>query len=234
MINTTLYSLEVGMSEEEIKLPAFGLAEDMIAQLEEMLAKKKQAAGDPQAVAGSKPPTPNNLPVKAESPTRILDFAALFDESTGLSPEKRREKELQMVSFWLERDEFALGIQYVREIIRVTTITRIPEAPEHVKGVSNLRGRIIPIIDLRSRLGMPTTPTTKESRIIVVEAYQKMIGLLVDRVTQIIKIVESALSTPPEEVKPPLSDYLSSVVQLEDRLVLLLDAEKVLLLPGRK
>jgi purine-binding chemotaxis protein CheW len=116
----------------------------------------------------------------------------------------------------------------------VTTITRIPWAPEHVKGVSNLRGRIIPIIDLRSRLGMPSTTTTKESRIIVVEAYQKMIGLLVDRVTQIIKVVESALSAAPEEVKPPLSTYLSYVVQLEDRLVLLLDAEKVLLLPGSK
>jgi purine-binding chemotaxis protein CheW len=222
------------MSEdEEIKLPAFGLAEDMIAQLEEMLAKKKQAAGE--APLEEPRLTQRDLPaLSSESPSRIIDFATLFDEASALNTEKKREREFQIVSFWLEQDEYALGIQFVREIIRVTTITRIPEAPEHVKGVSNLRGRIIPIIDLRSRLGMPSVSTTKESRIIVVEAYQKMIGLMVDRVTQIIKVVESALTTPPEEVKPPLSNYLSYVVQLEDRLVLLLDAEKVLLLPGRK
>jgi purine-binding chemotaxis protein CheW len=219
------------MSDEDAKLPAFGLAEDMIAQLEEMLAKKKKLE------EGAEPRTTStqDLPViDPQSPSRIVEFASLFDNDAFLGPQKKREREFQLVSFWLGEEEFALGIQFVREIIRVAAVTRIPEAPEHVKGVSNLRGRIIPIVDLRSRLGMTVLEPTKESRVIVVEAYQKMIGLLVDRVTQIIKVVESALAAPPEEVKPPLSNYLSFVVQLEDRLLLLLDAEKALLLPGRK
>lgn len=228
------------MNEDGPKLPAFGLAEDMIAQLEEMLSKKKRPQEEGEEEPAPEPPRttssalPAATPVDPQSPTRILDFASLLEDTAQRASEKQREREIQLVSFWLGQEEFSIGINYVKEIIRVGAITRIPEAPEHVRGVTNLRGRIIPVVELRTRLGMPTTPNTRESRIIVVEAYQRTIGLLVDRVAQIIKTGESTLSEPPEEVLPPLSDYLSAVVQYEERLILLLDAQKVLLLPGRQ
>lgn len=215
---------------KKITLPAFGLADEILAQLEaELNLKKGDSSEEPVTLP------PDLPPVDPRNPARIVEFATLLEDfSQQAEREARREEEVQLVAFYLDREEYALPIQHVREIVRVGTFTRVPEAPEHVRGVMNLRGKILPVVELRTRLGMGPLSVSRDSRIVVVEAYGKTIGLLVDRVTQIVKVFASALAPPPEEILPPVSDYLTAVVKMEDRLVLLLDAEKVLILPKRR
>ena len=92
------------------------------------------------------------------------------------------------LTFYLQREEFGVPILRSREILRVGEITRIPEAPPHVRGVLNLRGRVVPVVEFRTRLGLPIVPLTPRARVIVVEAHDRLFGLLVDSVSRIAKI----------------------------------------------
>ena len=107
-------------------------------------------------------------------------------------------------------------------------VTRVPNAPEYVDGVINLRGKVIPIIDLRRRFGMDRKEHDKNTRIVVVELSGKVVGFVVDAVSEVLRIPKSVTEPPPPIVAGIGAEYITAVGKLEDRLLILLDLEKVL------
>ncbi len=106
------------------------------------------------------------------------------------------EKDLQVVGFRIGNETFGVRIASVREIVRVTEITTVPNAPDTIEGVINLRGKIIPVMDLRKRFGQGEIVTDKKNRILVVELDNKLLGLIVNSASEVLKI-------PPSEIEPP-------------------------------
>jgi purine-binding chemotaxis protein CheW len=135
---------------------------------------------------------------------------------------------LQLVTFTISNEEFGLDILGVQEIIRTMEITRIPRAPKFVEGVINLRGKVIPIIDLRRRFGMESKAHDSQTRIIVVEINAMIIGFVVDSVSEVLRISSSTVEPPPAVVSGIESEYISGVGKLEDRLLILIDLDKLL------
>lgn len=134
---------------------------------------------------------------------------------------------LQLVSFVVGTEEFAIPILSVQEINRMMPITRVPQSPKFIKGVINLRGKIIPVMDLRKRFGMESHETTTDSRIIVVEVASHVIGFTVDRVNEVLRINANIVELPPAMVCGIDSDYVQGVGKLEDRLLILLSLDRL-------
>lgn len=135
---------------------------------------------------------------------------------------------LQLVSFSIADEEYCVDILRVQEINRMSDITRVPNAPDYVEGVINLRGKVIPIIDLRKRIGMPTIAQDKDTRIIVVEVDSKVIGFIVDKVNEVLRINRSITEPPPPMATAIDSEYITAIGKLHERLLILLDLEKIL------
>ncbi|GAB6162785.1 chemotaxis protein CheW [Desulfothermus naphthae] len=141
---------------------------------------------------------------------------------------QKREEMLQLVSFKLGDEEFGVDIMQVQEIIRMQNITSVPNAPEFVEGVINLRGRVIPIVDLRKRFGLEEKSHDKATRIIVVKVDDLTVGLIVDEVSEVLRIPVDTVEPPPPIVAGVESEYIKGVGKLEDRLLILLDLSKTL------
>ena len=135
---------------------------------------------------------------------------------------------LQLVSFNLGQEEFAVDILKVQEINRMVEITRVPKAPDFVEGVINLRGKVIPVIDLRKRFGLPPGERTKQTRIVVVDMDGRTIGLIVDAVSEVLRLPADTIEPPPPIVAGIDADYIRGVGKLEDRLLILLDLNRIL------
>jgi purine-binding chemotaxis protein CheW len=135
---------------------------------------------------------------------------------------------LQLVSFNVGDEEFAVDILHVQEINRMLEVTRVPNVPEYVDGVINLRGRVIPVIDLRLRFGMPRRQHDKHTRIIVVELSGRVVGFVVDAVREVLRIPRSVTEPPPDMLGARQHEYITGVGKLDDRILILLDLEKVL------
>jgi purine-binding chemotaxis protein CheW len=140
----------------------------------------------------------------------------------------KSEELLQLVSFNIGEEEFGVDILKVQEINRMLDVTRVPNAPEYVDGVINLRGKVIPIIDLRRRFGMARKEHDKNTRIVVVELSGKVVGFVVDAVSEVLRIPKSVTEPPPPIVAGVEAEYITAVGKLEDRLLILLELEKVL------
>ena len=135
---------------------------------------------------------------------------------------------LQLVTFRLGNEEFSLDILRVQEIIRHMELTRVPRTPEFVDGVINLRGRVIPVLDLRKRFGLPTGERTNETRIIVVDVDSRTVGLKVDAVSEVLRLPADTVEPAPAIVTGAESDYIKGVGKLDGRFLILLDVEKIL------
>ena len=135
---------------------------------------------------------------------------------------------LQLVSFNIADEEFWVDILNVQEINRMVEITRVPNVAHFVKGVINLRGKVIPIIDLRARLNMPPIEQGAETRIVVVELGSNIIGFIVDRVNEVIRINKSITEPPPAMVSGIDAEYITAIGKLDDRLLILLDLSRVI------
>jgi len=131
----------------------------------------------------------------------------------------------------LAREEYGVDVRQVQEIRRVTEITAVPRAPEFVRGVINLRGRVLPVLDLRRRLGLGEVVVGRASRIVVVHLKGRLLGLLVDAVLQVVKVPAETVAPPPEEILSADSGYLGGVARWDGRLIILLELEQALLLP---
>ncbi len=142
--------------------------------------------------------------------------------------EKSKSSEiLQLVSFRVNKEEYAVDILKVKEIIKVINITQVPNTEEFIEGVINLRGSIIPVVALRTKLGMPKKEPDKDTRIIVVEIDDKVIGFIVDAVNEVLRISSDVTEKTPEFISNINMEFISSVAKLENRLLILLDLDKI-------
>lgn len=162
-------------------------------------------------------------------PVELLGFADAIEARTVAEGASAPGRELHLLTFTLDREEFGIPVTQVREVIRVSEITRVPQAPPHVRGVANLRGRVLAVVELRSRLGLGPAELTPRSRVVVVEVRGRVLGLLVDAVSQVTKVPESSVVPAPDEVVSADAAYLTGVARWQSRLIILLDLEKALL-----
>jgi purine-binding chemotaxis protein CheW len=137
-------------------------------------------------------------------------------------------KELQIVGFRVGRETFGVPISLVHEIVRVPDITAVPEAPDYVEGVINLRGRIISVIDLRKRFGEREISSNKKNRILVVEVESRMFGLIVDTASEVLKVPEAEIDLPPNIFEEGELNYVTGVGKLRGRLIIMIDLTKIL------
>jgi purine-binding chemotaxis protein CheW len=135
---------------------------------------------------------------------------------------------LQVVSFALCSEEYGVDIAQVQEINRMVTITHVPQAPQFMEGVINLRGRLIPIIDLRTRFGMERAERTKDTRIVVTEIGSKRLGMVVDSVSEVLRIPVEQIEDAPDLVAGVDTEYIRGVGKLDDRLIIMLDLARVI------
>jgi purine-binding chemotaxis protein CheW len=142
--------------------------------------------------------------------------------------ESRMAKELHIVGFRIGRETFGVPISLVHEIVRVPDITSVPEAPDYVEGVINLRGKIISVVDLRKRFGETEIKTHKKNRILVVEVSGKLVGLMVDAASEVLKIPPSEIDLPPNVFEEGELNYVTGVGKLQSRLIILIDLTKIL------
>lgn len=136
------------------------------------------------------------------------------------------DEELQLVVFALGEEEYGVPVGKVQEIIRMTAITHLPKASEFVEGVINLRGRVIPIVDLKKLFDLAATKRDEKSRIVVVEVDGQVVGLTVDNVSEVLRLPASAIDPPPH-VAGVDNGFLTGVGKLEQRLLMLLDLERL-------
>ena len=144
----------------------------------------------------------------------------------------RKDKDvelLQLVTFNIGEEEFGVDILRVQEIIRTMEITRVPKAPDFMEGVINLRGKVIPIIDLRKRFGMEVKEHDKHTRIVVIEINHMIVGFVVDAVHEVLRIPTDTVEPPPPAVMEGVdSEYINGVGKLDDRLLILIDLNMIL------
>jgi purine-binding chemotaxis protein CheW len=151
-------------------------------------------------------------------------------QDTPVRENRRQEAAgtMQLVSFRLAQEEYGIEITHVREIILLGDITRVPQTPEYIKGLINLRSSVIPIVDLRLRLGLPRGERTDDTRIMVVNVAGKTIGIVVDAVSQVLRISRDQITPPPATVAGLGREFLRGLVKLDERLLILLDIDEIL------
>lgn len=140
--------------------------------------------------------------------------------------------ELQLVVFRLDGEQFAAPITRVREILRPIRVTRMPRVAPFVRGLFNLRGQVLPLVDSKARLGLSqrtiVDPKDPKARVMVVESQGEAIGMMVDEVMEVLRCDEEALQSPENVLDLPAGRFIGSVLDLEGRLVLVLDLDKML------
>ena len=199
-----------------LSLPASGLAADILA-----LAG---AAAVPTLEASR--PMPSSVAASTEGAARAHNIS--FFSAPVREERKAAEATEHLATFFLGREEYGVDVRLVQEIIRVSEITQVPRAPEFVKGVINLRGRIIPVVDLKRKLLLGEVEVARQSRIVVVKIKDRLIGLLVDAASQVLKVPVSSIDAAPEEVVEIDATAIRGVAKLPGRLIILMDLMKTL------
>jgi purine-binding chemotaxis protein CheW len=136
--------------------------------------------------------------------------------------------EKQLVVFELGKEQFGFEIAAIEGIVKMQEITRIPFAPNYVEGITNLRGSVLPVIDLRKRLGFASNEETLNARIITVNIHSKKTGLIVTSVTEILTIDDDVIETPQKMMNNVDVEYITGVAKVDNRLIILLDLSKIL------
>ena len=137
------------------------------------------------------------------------------------------ENLVELLGFMLSDEEYTLDILEVKEIVRLQSITAVPRSPAWLKGIATLRGVIVPIFDLRSRLGLAEVEHGPDARIVVVYRGEEFAGLIVDRITQVMRLPVAAIEPPPQTIGSVEAEYLRGVARYRDRLVILLNLARV-------
>ena len=150
------------------------------------------------------------------------------DEMKGQGHDEHDGDLIQLVTFRIGEEEFGVDILAVQEIIRLMQITMVPRAPAFIEGVINLRGKVIPVINMRTRFGMPALEHDSNTRIVVMGLEQKIVGFLVDGVSEVLRIPAGTVEDPPPVVAGIGSEYIRGIGKLDDRLLILLELDNLL------
>jgi purine-binding chemotaxis protein CheW len=137
-------------------------------------------------------------------------------------------KDIQVVGFRIGREDFGVPISAIHEIVRMMEVTQVPDAPDYIEGVINLRGRIIPVIDLRKRFGERDIAKNKKNRIVVAEINGRQVGLMVDSASEVLKIPPDQIEAPPNVFGDTEVNYVTGVGKLGGRLVIMVDLAKIM------
>jgi purine-binding chemotaxis protein CheW len=137
-------------------------------------------------------------------------------------------QELQLVGFRVGKETYGVPIRSVHEIVRVPEITAVPDAPEHVQGVINLRGKIVSVIDLRQRLGEAQAGSSRQNRILVIEYQGRLAGLIVDSASEVLKLSSEQVEPPPSMFQEGALQCVTGMGKYQGRLIILLDLGKLL------
>ena len=149
--------------------------------------------------------------------------------------ERKETGELrQFISFSVGDEEYGLELLRVKEVIRVREITWLPKAPSFVKGIINLRGDVIPIVDLRDKFGLESKEATSMTRVIVVEVEGRLMGMVVDSASQVVCIPADQIDPPPPVLGGFSKEFITGVGKLDDKLVILLNTDAVLTVEERR
>jgi purine-binding chemotaxis protein CheW len=218
-----------------VELPASGLAEDILRQLEGPAPQKPPATKAPALAAEpSEAPRPVDLPASglAEEVLGRGEMAGSHSLSFFAAPARDQraaaEATEHLATFFLDREEYGVDVRQVQEIRRLSEITTVPRAPGFIRGVINLRGKILPVLDLKRKLGLGEVEARRATRIVVVRVGERLLGLLVDGASQVLKVPVSRIEPPPEEVQEKGGDYIRGVAKLEDRLIIVVDLGRLL------
>ena len=211
---------------ERMVLPASGLAEEILGRLE----AGEQPLASPVTLPASGLAEEILAQVEAAAPSDAAGGAhsLSFFAAPAQQPRAAAEATEHLATFFLAGEEYGVEVRQVQEIRRVTEITSVPRAPEFIRGVINLRGRILPVLDLRRRLALGEVAMDRAARIVVVRIKERLLGLLVDGASQVLKVKVSQIEPPPEEVLQQGGDYIRGVAKLDDRLIILVDLERLL------
>jgi len=136
--------------------------------------------------------------------------------------------EKQLVVFDLGSEQFGIEIAAVEGIVKMQEITKVPFAPPYMEGITNLRGMVLPVIDLKKRFGLPEEPTTKETRIITVSMDTVKLGMIVTAVSEVLTIDDSVIELPQAMITNVNSEFITGVAKIDSRLVILLDLSRIL------
>lgn len=137
-------------------------------------------------------------------------------------------KTFQVVSFGLGKEEYGVNIMMVQEIILLGTITQVPEVADYILGVINLRGNVIPIVNLRKRFGLPEQESTDDTRIVVINLEGRTVGIIVDQVSEVLRISQEQISAAPPSLCTMGREYILGLAKLSSKLLILLDMERIL------
>lgn len=141
--------------------------------------------------------------------------------------------EKQLVVFELANERYGVDIAAVESIIKMQSVTAVPQAPDFVEGITNLRGSVLPVIDLRKRFGLPSEETTKNSRIVIVVMDGLKVGMIVDAVSEVLRILSEAIEPPPPMVATVDTAFITNIARVNEQLIILLDLAKVLSMEER-
>ena len=130
--------------------------------------------------------------------------------------------------FKLVHEKYGVDISVVYEIIRMQPITMVPEAPFFVEGIINLRGRVIPVVDMRKRFGLPSAEHDKDNRIMVLDSAGQCVGIIIDSITEVLRISSDAIEPPSSIISSTASDFLRGIAKNGNDMIILLDMEQVL------
>lgn len=165
---------------------------------------------------------------QAEAAQTGIGMAPDHRGTGGGTDQTNQDEFCQLVTCRVDREEYAVDILSVQEINRMVEITRVPKAPSFVEGVINLRGRIIPVLDLRRRFGLPEAERTDGSRIVVVTVRGRVIGLIVDSVMEVLRIPKATIEPPPSIGSTAGAEFIQGVGRISDRLLTLIDLNRLL------
>jgi len=182
---------------------------------------------EPGATRAPEPPQPAEpVPSAAVSadPTPVAEPAALPADSAPAAPDEAVE-ELEILAFRLGGEEYAVMVSDVREVLKVRELTAVPNAAGHILGVASLRGTMLPVIDLCKRLGLAPGARDDKARIVVVSPDEEDVGLIVDRVTGVLRIPPDSVKPAPENIERG-GEYLRGIVRKGEKLYILLDLVK--------
>ncbi|MCH7553977.1 MAG: chemotaxis protein CheW [Chloroflexi bacterium] len=144
----------------------------------------------------------------------------------NINPEEHLDEQ-QLVVFMLANEAYGVDINTVREIIRMQQITNVPRTPEFVDGVINLRGKVIPIVNLRRRFGLPVAELTDDNRIVWVDVQGTDIGMIVDAVSEVTRIKTDSVEAPSSVITTAESDFVAGIAKTDDHMIILLDLDRV-------
>lgn len=140
----------------------------------------------------------------------------------------QRNDSLQIVSFKLDDDEYGVEITKVKEIILHEGVTKVPQMPDFIVGIINLRGNVIPVIDLRERFGLARSERDDQTRIMVTRMESRIVGMIVDSVSQVMKIPKSNIQPPPSTIAGLAGKYLQGIGKIDEKMIMLLDIERIM------